>query len=299
MNGATFLGTFVRTMDQGKKVQFLTSEGKVLAVAFENLSEKDREIVLLFEGKAPAKPVPAAVSKETSKEAFKELPVAARMRIPTLKPEDFGGTDDESLVDALWVSLLWWDATGIVPVPKSGDIERKAAWLHKELSRHISSGGKGAASLQDAQRGIGEYFEKRLEETGTCKCVIRNVTDPGQLAKLATGNDIVILRMTMTYSNARDFVVAGVLESMEADGTFVMHLFGERFSGKMAANPERKPETPGEKTHELTLADRDKMPEHYKTQGARFFIGDHSWNGALVMTPYIYKTPGKKAPVPE
>jgi hypothetical protein len=210
VNGATFLGTFVRTLDQGKKVQFLTSEGKVLAVAFENLSEKDREIVLLFEGKAPAKPAPEKASPAASKDAFKELPVAARMRIPTLKPEDFGGTDDESLVDALWVSLLWWDATGLVPIPKTGDIERKAAWLHKELSRHIPGGGQSAATLQDAQRGIGEYFEKRLEETGTCKCAIRNVAEPGELAKLATGNDIVIMRITMTYSNARDFVVTGV-----------------------------------------------------------------------------------------
>ena len=86
---------------------------------------------------------------------------------------------------------------------------------------------------------------------------------------------------------------------MRPDGTFVMHLFGERFTGRMAANPERNPETPGEKTYELTLADREKMPEHYQTQGARFYFGEHSWNGVLVMTPYIYKTPGKKAPVPE
>ena len=134
VNGATFLGTYARTLDQGKKVQFLTSEGKVVTVALENLCEKDRELILSFEGKAPAKPAPAAAIKE----AFKELPVAARMRIPTLKPKDFGGTDDESLVDALWVSLLWWDATGIVPIPKTGDIERKAEWLHKELSRYIS-----------------------------------------------------------------------------------------------------------------------------------------------------------------
>jgi hypothetical protein len=294
VNGATFLGTYARTLDQGKKVQFLTSEGKIVTVAVENLSEKDREIIRAFEGKGPAKPAPAAASKE----AFKELPVAARMRIPTLKPKDFGGTDDESVVDALWVSLLWWDATGIVPIPKTGDTGRKATWLHKELSRYVAKGGKGAASLQEAQRGVGEYFNKRLEETATCKCEIRNVFEPGELAKLATGNDIVILRMTMTYSNARDFVVAGVLESMEADGSFVMHLFGERFTGRMAANPEREPERPGEKTHELTLSDREKMPEHYKTQGARFYFGENSWNGVLLMTPYVYKTPGKKAPIP-
>lgn len=296
VNGKTFHGVFARTFeDGGKKAQFITSAGKVVSVAIENLSEKDREIILVFEGKAPAKP--AADVADTG-DSFKKLPIADRTKIPALKPEDYGGTDDESIVDALWVSLMWWDAEGIMPVPKGGDMERKAEWLHKELTRNISRGGRGASSLEEAKEGVTEYFEKRLEETGACKAVISTMPDVASLSRFTAGNSIVALKMSMTYSNSRVFSVASVLESMEPDGSFVMHMFGRRFAGKMTASPHKRPGSPETPMYVVTLNTPEAMPDHYRTQGATFFFGDQAWNGALVLEPYVYKEPGKKAPIP-
>jgi hypothetical protein len=130
-NGATFRGVFVKTSDRGRKVQLFNSAGKVISVGFDNLSEKDRKIVLILDGRAPAEVPPAAEVKKP----MKQLPIANRSLIPERLPKDFGGTDGEAMVDALWVSLLWWNASEIVPIPKSGDFYRQAAWLHKELRK--------------------------------------------------------------------------------------------------------------------------------------------------------------------
>ena len=86
--------------------------------------------------------------------------------IPERKPEDFGGTDNEALVDALWVSLLWWTAFNVMPVPKTGDFERKAEWLHKELTRYVAASGSSSATLEETKEGLEKYFSKRLEDIG-------------------------------------------------------------------------------------------------------------------------------------
>jgi hypothetical protein len=295
-NGAHFVGTFARTFEQdGRKAQFINSQGKSVIVAFDNLSEADQEIILTFERKAPAETAKPAASHS---EFFKELPAADRSKIPPLKPKDLGGTDDEALVDAIWVSLLWWEISGIMPIPKSGDVTRKAEWLHKELSRGISKGGRSSASLEDARDGVAEHFEKRMDDVGTCKATIHPTVDVETLSKLASGNTIVVLKMTMTYSNSRAFSVASALESMEADGSFVIHMFGTRFTGKMTPMPAKgHPVDRLPKPHLITLNNPDAMPDHYRTQGAAFSIGDNSWNGALSLEPLVYKTPGKKPPV--
>ncbi len=292
-NGAVFLGQFVRMMEEGKKVEFLTSSGKVVRTDFDNLSEKDQEVVLVLAGKAPANP---KTDPKLLEDALKKLPVGNRSLIPQLKAHDYGARNDESIVDAIWVSVLWWDVSEVVSVPKSGDFKRKAEWLHQELSRYIAKGGRRAASLEDAKEGLGEYFERRLEDTAACKVTISSSQEPADLSKLVTGNDIVILKMSMTYSNDKSYVACGSLESIDENGNFTMNLFGVRMQGKMTLVPDQPK---GTKMYEAILSDRKNLPEHYLNNEARFFIGKNRWEGTFVMSPYVYKTPGKKFPIPE
>lgn len=297
-NGKTFVGYYHRTFeDGGKKVQFADSAGKVITVAFENLSEKDRELILAIEGKASEKPAAPAV--DTS-ELFKKLPAADRKKFPAVETDEVGTTDYESLVHALCGALLWWDEQGIMPVPKSGDFEKKVDWLYKELTRAVEERGDETASLQQAKGGLAEYFEKRMEETGACRSVIVTEVDAEHLSRAASGNSIVILKMTMTYSNSdKAYATAAALESMGPDGAFVMHLNGRRLTGKMTAAPGRKGDVEGAKVHDLTVTNPEAVHDYYKSRGAKFSIGDKPWNGALVIDPFVYKTPGKKVPIPQ
>ena len=295
MNGATFRGTYARTLDFGAKIEFLTSTGKVVQVAIENLSKKDQEVILGFEKTLRGKPEKEAVTEDD----FKKLPAADRALIPERDPEDFGGTDDDSMVDALWISLLWWNAFEIMPVPKSGDFDRKTEWLHKELSRYISKGGNSATSLEDAKEGVAKYFERRLEDTGACKVtIIKEGLNPESLSGLVTGNDIVIAKMSMTYSTGNDYSICAALESVKVDGSFALHFFGKRFTGKMEVTEETAKMPPHQRSYELVLNDRQNLPQYYKDQQPRFYLSTGRWEGLLLVKPYVYKEPGKPMPIP-
>ncbi len=297
VNGKNFLGVFARTYEDGaKKAEFITTSGKVVSVALDNLIEEDRRLILVFEGKAPAEPAVPAVDQS---EFFKKLPIAARNKIPPLESEEIATVEYESIVDAVWVSLLWWDAEGIMPVPKSGDFDRKADWLYKELTRGIKERGTETATLEQTKEGLAEYFERRLEETGTFKAKFLFNVDVENLSRSTTGNTIVVLKMTMTYSDSKAYSTAAALESMAPDGTFVMHMFGRRLTGKMTAAPAKKGGGNGAKAFDLIVSNPEVIPDYYKQNGAKFSIGDRHWNGALLVDPYVYKTPGMKAPVPE
>ncbi len=294
-NGATFRGTYSRTLDLGAKIEFLTATGKVVRVAIENLSKKDQEVILAFEKTLRGKPEKEAVTEDD----FKKLPTADRILIPERHPEDFGGTDDEAIVDSLWVSLLWWNACDVMPVPKSGDFERKAEWLHKELTRYVSRGGRSSASLEKAKEGVEEYFKKRLEDTGACKVtVIQKGLDPENLSGLATGNDIVILKTSMTYASGNTYSICASLESVGKNGSFALHFFGKRFTGNMVVTDKTANQPPHRRSYELVLNDKDKLPQYYKDQQPRFYLSPGSWQGLLVMKPYVYKEEGKPVPLP-
>jgi hypothetical protein len=300
VNGKTFVGIFHSTFDEGgKKVRFAGSSGKVITVALDNLSETDRELVLLFERKAFEDPsVPAFPAADLS-EHFKELPTADRRKIPALASDEVGSIGYESIVHALCVSLLWWDLEGIMPVPKNGDFDRKADWLYKELTRSVEERGNETASLQQTKDGLAEYLEKRLEETGSCKSVIFTTIDADILSRLAAGNSIVVLKMTMKYAGVDEsYATAAALESMTPDGTFVMHMHGRRLTGKMNPAPGKKGAWDGAKVHDFDITNPEAIHPFYQGKGARFSIGDGSWTGALVAEPFVYKTPGKKAPIP-
>lgn len=293
-NGASFRGTYSRSLEQGGKIEFLMSSGKVAVVAFGNLSEKDQKVIREFETGGGTK---KAIDDP---HAFKELPIADRRLIPERKAKDFGGTDNESMVDALWVSMLWWNASGVVPIPKKGKFEKQAEWLHKELTRSIAKGGKSSTSLSDAKEGMEAYFKKRLDDIGTCRVtVIEEGLNPASLAKLTEGNAIVILKMSMTYSNGRSFTNCASVEKVNADGTFAMHLFGNRFTGKMTLKKDSQETQEKKKEYELVLNDRLEIPEFYRDQGAQFFLNANDWNGVLLLEPFIYKTPGEPAPIPK
>ena len=96
--------------------------------------------------------------------AFKPESAPDRATIPRLDPKNFGASAWEAMVDAVWVSLLWWEQTNVLEVPKKGDFERKAEWLHKELTRKIASAGKSAVTLEETQKGLEEYFLENLKE---------------------------------------------------------------------------------------------------------------------------------------
>lgn len=295
VNGKSFRGTFVRLSEDKSTVEIATPQGKILKVAFTNLIKMDQEYVLDPSGKA------APDKETTAREArgFKQLPAPDRALYLPLKPKDYQVEEEEAMVDALWVSLLWWDLTSQVSVPKSGDLDAKARWLHKQLVRKVAQPGRDVASLEEGAAGIIAYFNEELKETATCKTetiAIKELT-PARVSEQCTGANVVILKMTMTYSNNRDFSTCLALESMDASGKFTAIAFGKRLPGRMVeANGSGKD---GKKIYNIQWDNPDTLPEHYLKNGAQFHMGPSSWNGALVLKPFIYQLPGEETAIPD
>ena len=308
-NGASFRGSYIDSIAQGGKIRFLTSAGKMVVVAFGNLSEADQKIIESYEGKAAT--VAETKTSAYDPDKFKELPAADRNLFPERNPHDFGGNDDESMVDALWVSLLWWNAFEVMPIPKSGDFDKKAAWLHEELTRYIAQRGRSATTTEEAKEGVEKYFSRHLEDIGACKVMtladlhknpdlkFKGLT-PAGISELVKGNDIVILRFEMLYEDGKKYVECAALEKMDAAGNFSMHMYGKRLTGKMTVVPHPDPPKydPKMQVQEFVVTDRGLLPENYQKEGARFFVGMENWADLLVVKPYVYKTEGEPAPLP-
>lgn len=312
-NGSSFRGTYVESMGQGGKIRFITTAGKAVTVAFGNLSEADRKIIEGFEGKATG-------GAETRKpdfdpDKFKELPAADRNLMPERKPEDFGGENDGTVTNALWISLLWWNAFEVMPIPKKGDFDSKAEWLMEELTRYLGEHRYKLATEEETKEGVEKYFLKRLEDTGACKvytlmeAVTRDQPNPAandsimsplSLSRLTKGNDIVIIRLGTSSKRGMHPPVGAAIENIHEDGTFSMHIYGKRLSGKMIEVTKRKP---GDRVryngalYEFVVNNRDDLPKFYVDEDGRFFIyGDTS---GTVLRPYVYKTLGEPAPLPK
>lgn len=292
INGKSFRGTFHHLSEGGVKAEFLATDGRILTVALSNLIPTDRERIL-----NPLKPSsnPAAPGDSNG---FKPVTSPDRKLMPGLDPKVFGGTTDESLVDAMWISLLWWDQTGVLAVPARGDLKDKAEWLHKKLLRSVAA-GVGNVSAEDAQKGVERYFSEELEKVASCRINLEaHEFTATRLAGFLQGANAVVLRMSMKYANGRDYSVSTVLESMSEDGKFVFHVFGRRFSGFLKPMEDGKAGTPGSVPFEYVLDRPGDLPDYYAQNEARFFMGKESWNAAIVLKPYVYLEPGKPVPLP-
>ena len=293
INGKSFRGSLHHLAADRTNAEFLSTDGKLLTVALANLIPDDREWIL-----NPSKPSPGGPAAAGDMSQFKPVASPNRKLTPLLDPKTVGCRTDHSLVDALWISLLWWDQTGVVPIPKNGDLESKAEWLHKRLTRAVVKGGD-SVSAEDAKKGVEQYFSEELEKAAACRITIEQQDFSAvRLAGFLQGSNAVVMLMSMQYENGRDFAVGCVLESMDEDGKFVFHMFGRRFSGQLKPMDGKKPAAPGSVPSEYVLDQPQDRPDHYAQNGARFFMGPAKWNAAVVLKPYVYLTPGKVVPLP-
>jgi hypothetical protein len=293
-NGKSFQGTFRRLTEEGQKAEFVAPDGKIVRVATANLIPADRERLL-----TRLKP-PSTVKSDHPVDAggFKFSASPDRRLIPSLDPKDFGGSSGKSMVDALWISLLWWDKTDVLEVPTRGDLKTKARWLHKKLDRLVG-GSDGAVTASDAKKGMAKYFSENLKELADCRITLeeKDFSVP-RLAGLLHGASAVILEMSMEKTDGYDYSVSAVLEAIHEDGRFTLHVFGKRCSGKIKPIDEANRGIPGSVPSEYVLDNLQDLTDGDPRNEVRFYMGKEPWNAALALKPYVYLTRGKPFPLP-
>ncbi len=355
-NGKTLRGTYVRTLEDGAKVEIRMSTGKLQVIALENLSGGDRQLVekenrggmggLLRdltkkggaglrekvdeltggEADALAEEISERVEKEVDRAKeflggkdpedeprrtgtgpfarFKAEPHVDRKGIPVINQGEFGNKASDCVPSAFCNFLLWWDEIGYLEIPKRGDFEDKAEWIHSRIARYCGTRNTAGTSVDEAREGFAKYFEKDIGDLAAHRCFRDHDLRPENLARYTTGTDATMLEVTIRRPPGRDSGHWVALVEAWPDGTLVFNTWGMRFEGRMKPlEKSSETVTVGRQlvpatTYEIEIINPDDLPDAYKNQETRFILDPRNWDGVVVVRPYRYREEGKPAALP-
>jgi hypothetical protein len=305
-DGKTLRGTFVRLINDGKQVEIFNASRNVVVIALENLSVADRELLLATGSAKKTKPV----QQPGDSSAFQDFAALDRKKLPLISQGDFGNKESDCVPSSFCNFLLWWDQEGVLEIPKRGDFEKKAEWIHSRLARYCGTRNTAGTSVSDASKGFTEYFTKDIPELATLKIKIDNDLRPANLARYTSGVNATMLQMTIREPGSGDSGHWVALLSAEEDGTVVFHTWGIRFEGKIEAigqsppivvkidGQERKFQSEHSTSYEIKITNREDTPEWFRNSRQRFLLLPEASDSIYVLKPYVYKEKGKIANAP-
>lgn len=194
--------------------------------------------------------------------------------------------------------LLWWDQEGILPIPKRGDFEDKAEWVHTRLGRYCGTRNTSGTGISEALEGITEYFRKDAGELATFRFKVDYDVRPANLARYARGETATMLNLTTRRKNGHDGGHWVALMTAEENGQVVIHTWGARFEG-MVKVLEEDPATimlDGQKipktSYEIEFTNRDSLPEWVKNAEMRFLLLPERSDSIIAIKPYAFANAG-------
>lgn len=297
-NGKTFRGTLVEKLEGGKLLQFSDTHGKLLQIASANLSEADLRFIESV-GKSPETPPQAG-----DPGAFKVLPVLDRTKLPIINQGDLGQKSNDCVPSSFCNFLLWWDQEKLLEIPKRGDFEAKAEWIHSKMARYCGTRNTAGTSADDARKGFTKYFEEELGDLATLRYHEDHDLRPENLSRYVSGVDAAMLEITTLQANGSTGGHWVSLVSLEPDGRVVFNTWGARFNGrikvlkasdaKISINGKAVPAT----TYEIEISNRGDLPEWVNVSQIRFILDPEKWDGIILVRPYLFAGKGKKSAVP-
>lgn len=298
-NGKTLKGAFIRLMDDGNAIELATAEGKFLKVELANLSEADRQFVETHA--LPPKPGPAGPDLS----AFKDPGNPNRSQLPVINQKDYSPSAVDCVPSSICNFLLWWDQQGILEIPKRGDFDDKAKWVHERMFRYCDSRNDQLAGPAEAQKAIHEYFQRNLSDVATVRTQMDRDLRPENLARYAKGAVGTMMPVTLRYKNGHEFGHWVALATADEQGKLSFVTWGAKFDAvlkplEVIATPVTVDgqSVPGS-TWELEISNRGELPERMRTNEVRFILNPAKHDGLLVMKPYVFATPGKPLSAPD
>ncbi|MBK1826962.1 hypothetical protein [Haloferula rosea] len=300
-NGRSFRGQLARILDE--QVEIISTSGKAYKIGIHNLSEADQRFILEQSSPKNDEDGPAALPTWESSGKFKPHTID-RSKIPIISQGDFGQKASDCVPSAFCNFVLWWDTEGYLEIPKRGDFEDKAEWIHSQMARHCGTRNTSGTSLQEAKEGFTEYFEKRLEDTATLRFKADYDIRPQNLARYTVGANATMLGMSIRRGPRHDSGHWVALISASPDGTIVFHTWGQRFIGKITVLEEDPTDvTIGGQTiprtsYEIKVQNQEDLPERMKEDSVQFLLIPEQWDGIYTLRPYAFAEEGKPSPPP-
>ncbi|MES2437688.1 MAG: hypothetical protein V4584_01390 [Verrucomicrobiota bacterium] len=293
-SGKSLRGTFVKVVEAGTCVEILTPTGKVHRIALSNLIEADRELIQKL-GKPVEKAAPVTFMPQQEPD---------RMTLPVINQGDFGQKASDCVPSSFCNFLLWWDQEKVLEIPKRGDFEKKAEWVHSNVARYCGTRNTAGTSTAEAKKGFTEYFQKELGGAATLRVHTDYDVSPGNLARYTVGTNATMLEMTTIRSNGS---VGGhwvALLSAAPDGRIVFHTWGARFEGVLKVlevsdeTVKRDGQIVPATTYEIEISNRGKLPKWVNEGEIRLIVDPRKWDSITTVRPYLYAEKSAKGPPP-
>jgi len=282
-DGKTFRGSFHRVLPSGDKAEIADAQGKIYQIPLSVLSDADRALIL----KSP--PVPAA-------RVYKELPVLDRSRIPVINQGDFGQKSSDCVPSSFCNFLLWWDQEKVLEIPKRGDFQKKADWIHTLMARLCVTRNNSGTSLSVVKEAFEKYFKTELAEVATCEYEEDYDLRPENMARHTVGANATMLGMTIIDSRNKESGHWVALISVDPTGKLVFQTWGARFEGELKVLEEKPGEfyqIDGKKVpatkYEIRILNALSLLEWVREDGIRFVLDPAKRNGVFTIRPLVFQ----------
>ena len=226
---------------------------------------------------------------------FKPEPALDRRQFPIIDQSDFGNKSSDCVPSSFCNFLLWWDQSGFLEIPKRGDYEDKAEWIHTRLARYCGTRNTSGTSFSDAQAGFLRYFEKELEGIAVMRIHRDTDVSPANLSRLTQGSAATMLEMTIRQPPQHDSGHWVALTEASKDGRIVFHTWGGKFEATM------KPATPPDgarpqsyQVWDLVIDDPSRLPDWMQTHETTFVLDPANHDAVTVVRAYRYAEEGAK-----
>lgn len=228
----------------------------------------------------------AAQTAKGERDAFKPAATPDRAGVPYIERAEPDKGGNESIMDAVWMSLVWLELQSVLAPPDGGNSRRRSDEIQKKLKPLIEKDGV-ETNLDAVEKGIQAFFSDEFKDLAVCRTYRDQHPTPAGLARYPKGANLVFLILDRTTEKADLPPLCFFLESMTPAGAFSMIGFGTRITGQMKMRPDG--------SAEFMVANRRRLPSQSQPDEVKFIL--HPGN-VLVVKPYVFVTPGKPSAPP-
>lgn len=285
------------------KVTLENPGGKMVEVALKDLSNEDQAFVARAIDDAERKASGAPPILETDP-VFKQFPAADRTSVPVIDQGKYGQKASDCVPSSFCNFLLWWDQQNVLAIPKRGDFDDKAEWIHTQMARHCRTRNTSGTLYTEAMEGFAKYFDKETAEITAHLMKLDYDISPANLARYTTGYNATMLCMTTQRGTDKSGHMVALV-SAAANGDVVFHTWGHRMKGKI--NVLKQTDKPvgyygvngmgaNGTTYEIKVEHDDKFEDWVKE--TRFILDPENMDAILIVKPYVFAEAGKKSKTP-
>jgi hypothetical protein len=187
--------------------------------------------------------------------------------------------------------LTWWDAAGVLEIPRGRTPEDRAEWIHDELSRNFGTRNNSGTSFSRVGEGLADYAKSKLKGGAAFSTTEDYDYRPENMARYVTGQHACVLALSVYYGDEYSFSHAVPVLTATADGQISFNTWGTRISGKLKKIGEneklRNDQKLPKEIYEIEYKPAADAPEWLAKKRVRFVLEASKWDGLIVATPFV------------